>query len=622
MKKQKLWTNKEYKLDSSILLPELIVNKFTKLFWNEVVDKIDNNQHILVLFRIKYTNNQFSTIGDLQKINKSSFEQFTKDIKNIIDISFDAYKEIPISSVVFSYGIRSGLIPSETSNLKLPFTPKFQIYYNNRLPIAMVPEEYGLIISEANNLYTIITESHATIILTVSKEGEFTVNNIKYFKGKRLLFTWIDTILSFEESKFIRKIGKSVLHYENKNLILSTRVKKTKAMIVKKLVNKKLVNNFITMDLETVTINNNLVPYLISYYNGSSTKSQFILPPQELEDLNNLSEDSINQSIRSMVLDVMKEICNRKYRNYKVYLHNFGKFDGYLLLKHLAQLGKIKPIIHKGKIISCKFKLFESKYWVTFLDSYLMLPSSLKELCKSFEVEDPKGIFPFKLNDIAYQGDVPDYNLFNNLDPLKYNEYLNSFRYKIWNFREEAIKYCELDCISLFQVLSKFNELIFNKFGLNVTNYPTLPSLAMNLFLSKYLKKDTIHMLTGEVSRDIRMGYTGGAVDVYIPKNNPGELVYAYDVNALYPFVMRENAYPVGPPTYFTGDITKVNPNAFGFFYCKIIAPSYLHHPILQTTVETKEGTRNLAPLGNWEGMYFSEELYNAQKYGYKFEIL
>jgi DNA polymerase type B, organellar and viral len=27
-------------------------------------------------------------------------------------------------------------------------------------------------------------------------------------------------------------------------------------------------------------------------------------------------------------------------------------------------------------------------------------------------------------------------------------------------------------------------------------------------------------------------------------------------------------------------------------------------------------------PTGNWEGMYFSEELYNAKKYGYQFEVL
>jgi hypothetical protein len=47
-----------------------------------------------------------------------------------------------------------------------------------------------------------------------------------------------------------------------------------------------------------------------------------------------------------------------------------------------------------------------------------------------------------------------------------------------------------------------------------------------------------------------------------------------------------------------------------------------LLHPILQTHVKTKEGLRTIAPLGNWEGMYFSEELKNAIKYGYSFEVI
>jgi hypothetical protein len=80
--------------------------------------------------------------------------------------------------------------------------------------------------------------------------------------------------------------------------------------------------------------------------------------------------------------------------------------------------------------------------------------------------------------------------------------------------------------------------------------------------------------------------------------------------------------FPVGPPTYFQGNILLHYPNAFGFFYCKISAPSYKDHPILSARIKTKSGIRSLFPTGNWEGMYFSEELYNAQKYGYEFEIL
>ena len=76
-------------------------------------------------------------------------------------------------------------------------------------------------------------------------------------------------------------------------------------------------------------------------------------------------------------------------------------------------------------------------------------------------------------------------------------------------------------------------------------------------------------------AQDIRLGYTGGACDMYIPTPFNTSKFYAYDVNSLYPFVMNKFKMPIGSPTYFTGEILKQNPNAFGFFFCKITAPDY-----------------------------------------------
>jgi DNA polymerase type B, organellar and viral len=55
---------------------------------------------------------------------------------------------------------------------------------------------------------------------------------------------------------------------------------------------------------------------------------------------------------------------------------------------------------------------------------------------------------------------------------------------------------------------------------------------------------------------------------------------------------------PVGTPTYFEGDISKSDPNAFGFFNVEVTAPIDLNRPILQTRVKTKTGFRTIAPLG------------------------
>jgi hypothetical protein len=85
---------------------------------------------------------------------------------------------------------------------------------------------------------------------------------------------------------------------------------------------------------------------------------------------------------------------------------------------------------------------------------------------------------------------------------------------------------------------------------------------------------------------------------MYIPKPPEGVKIYGYDVNSLYPSRMKDCLMPIGTPSYFEGDIRLISPNAFGFFYCKIIAPDNLTHPILQTRVNTNGGVRTIAPLG------------------------
>jgi hypothetical protein len=85
---------------------------------------------------------------------------------------------------------------------------------------------------------------------------------------------------------------------------------------------------------------------------------------------------------------------------------------------------------------------------------------------------------------------------------------------------------------------------------------------------------------------------------------------------------MENNYMPVGKPIVFDGNIRAIEPDAYGYFYCKITSPENLEHPILQQTVKTTSGKRTIAGLGTWKGWIYSEEMDNAIKYGYTFEII
>jgi len=362
------------------------------------------------------------------------------------------------------------------------------------------------------------------------------------------------------------------------------------------------------MDIETFIKDNIHIPYCISWFDGEQSFSYYL---------------TYYKNPDAMIIDCMKDLMVRKYNNYKVYIHNLAGFDAYFLLKILVNLGIVKPIIHHGKIISINFKY--NKYEVTFRDSRQLLNASLRSLGEAFNVEITKSIFPYSYtheNNLNYNSHVPEFKYFTEISKIEYQDYMNQFIGKLWNLEIETVKYCNIDCISLYQILIKFNSLIYKLFEINIHKYPTLSSLAFAIYRTHFLKKDTIAQLSGQIAKDIRQSYTGGAVDMYIPENLEGEELYVYDVNSLYPSQMESQLMPINHPTLFYGDVRKVDPNAFGFFYCKITAPENLEHPILQTHIKTNNGMRTIAPLGVWFDMLFSKEIDNAMKYGYKFEII
>jgi len=226
LKMEKLWINKEYKFNPAILLTEQLLEEYINLFWKNIISKISDNQHVLLLLKVKFEDNQIRTLNELQTINISSKDGLLQFFKDRLLILSEAYKVIPVSSLIFSYGTREGKVPPKI-NLGPKQSPKikYQIYYRNELPIAMIPEDYGTILSKIGNNYTILTYrgiQNAIINLTVKNIGNKTVNHIRYIKNNNLLFSWTDTIVSLKDKKFIRRIGKSIIHYIDGEISLYT----------------------------------------------------------------------------------------------------------------------------------------------------------------------------------------------------------------------------------------------------------------------------------------------------------------------------------------------------------------------------------------------------------------
>jgi hypothetical protein len=372
---------------------------------------------------------------------------------------------------------------------------------------------------------------------------------------------------------------------------------------------------FVTMDIETINLAGKLIPYLICGYNGS-------------EYITSYAKDNPSINTNELFSGFITQLLSKSFgtnHNLTVYAHNLSGFDGIFLMKQLLSFGKVVPLLFNGKLMSITLKTPSGRV-ITFKDSYLLLPLPLRILCKAFNVSIPKTYFPFNLTNVNYTGVFPKFECWSGISNDIYKSLKGDYGMRMWSFKDEAIKYCKLDCKCLHEILTKFNELIFNEFNVNIHKCLTLPSLAMKIFKVNFMPKDTIYQLVGEVEQNIRQSYTGGAVDVYIPHNRVGSplskrhnKLYYYDVNSLYPTVMSKMDMPIGKPVAFEGNIRLIEPNAFGFFYCNISSPTYLNHPILQRRIKGK-GT--VAGLGSWTGWISSLEMDNAMKFGYTFEIL
>jgi hypothetical protein len=512
----------------------------------------------------------------------------------------------------------------EYKGFKFPTTMDLSVWpdliFSDNYDTAFVKNKSTNSLSEGytfNSLIRINEDNYE--VLVMNKDG-----NILYTFTDYLLDRKAENLTRFkrvliEKTKGIKR--KKIFYYSSDKLIFYEEEKPTKFIDTEKK-DKKQTDNYLTLDLETRMIGNKMVPICMSIFDGMESKS-FLFPNSERW------KNDMETAIRYLM--------KRKYYFKKIYIHNFSYFDSIFMIDVLSKLGKLDFIIRENRIIQLTLTFVISKSnsknlrkaSLYFNDSYLVLPHSLRKLCKNFDVKTPKIDFPIDFLNLPnfnfdYKGIVPDYKLFKGSYTKEftldvYAEYIKKYLDKDWVLKRELIHYCEVDTIALHQVIAVFSKNIFDLFKVDITRRPTLPSIAFKIFRSNFLKDANIPKILLKIYKDISLSYFGGISDVYRPE---GKDIHSYDVNSLYPSVMAEYPMPVGTPRYFKGNPYIIDKDPFGFFHVKVEAPD-MYIPFLPTNYINPSGSYStICPIGNWEGWYFSEEVKNAEKYGYKFEII
>jgi lipopolysaccharide biosynthesis glycosyltransferase len=120
-------------------------------------------------------------------------------------------------------------------------------------------------------------------------------------------------------------------------------------------------------------------------------------------------------------------------------------------------------------------------------------------------------------------------------------EYIGKSKFKDYlsdKVTPKLIDACRRDTEIVYDFVSQMLGRYFN-LGLKIKS--TLPSMAMQ-YWQTFNRRD-LPRLKKETRERFREGYYGGRVEVFQFKEISGP-IYHYDVNSLYPFVMRENLFP------------------------------------------------------------------------------
>jgi len=268
------------------------------------------------------------------------------------------------------------------------------------------------------------------------------------------------------------------------------------------------MKKIITLDFECYVENNIHYPFAIGIYYDNTFKFFYLNERDNFEEL-------VTSCLEHLML--LKDL-----NQYLIYVHNMSKYDSLFIFKYInLDIFKIRAVATSSDIYKIVIK--KGKKLINMVDSYKIINMSLKEAAVTF-------------NKDTFKKEI-DYSKFkrNNIN----DEIL----------KMEILSYLKADVKCLYEIMDNFTNKVYDKWGLCNSKYLSISGLSLKIFMNNYLKdkiENTYKLyntIDGYKNAILRDSYFGGRTEVYKPYLENG---YVYDVNSLYPYVMKEFDYPIG----------------------------------------------------------------------------
>ena len=209
------WLSYTYKLTNNILTVSLI-NRAVTDFKNTVLDKLSEDQYLLIIFKIKCSDNLIRSISTVQRINKISNveEVFTE----YWSLRSDNYLQFKIEEIIFNYCI---IKPNNQITEQKISKAHSKIEYNtNLLRVGSLNFPQTMDINEWGDVQYILNDKEA-IVLKYKSKARYLIKFfdhkmiVKYVINNKTIITFTDELLDINNLGIFKRLIKNQTFYFN-----------------------------------------------------------------------------------------------------------------------------------------------------------------------------------------------------------------------------------------------------------------------------------------------------------------------------------------------------------------------------------------------------------------------
>jgi hypothetical protein len=178
--------------------------------------------------------------------------------------------------------------------------------------------------------------------------------------------------------------------------------------------------------------------------------------------------------------------------------HNGSMYDTLFLLRQVLLMGITPNVAMRGgRIYSMTVGNIIS------LDSCLMTQMPLSAFGKAFDIEQSKGVYPFKLLTVEnYDLRMPNLPPLADYEPgrlkpearVKLEQWHKDNKHEPFSVHDDLVRYCQLDCVVLEHGMRAFAMVMLENCGMNPLNGDALSiaGFSLNTYTTKYMQPGTI----------------------------------------------------------------------------------------------------------------------------------